>query len=150
MHFFSRFDKQLFSQLLVGFNGNNDINIDKLTNMLEDNRDLLNDITNRECSKEGAAQLPKLLFDLVSHANDRPHDAEEGVAEPEPGCSSMDEGAYGGCEFNGKPKITSAQEIIHNLPKVWKVLIELLNHQKTKQVDLNVRCSAYFEQICIL
>lgn len=108
--------------------------------MLEDNRDLLNDITNRECSKEGAAQLPKLLFDLVSHANDSSMQIDADVAEPEAGCSSTNDGACGGYELNDKPKVTSAQEIIHNLPKVWKVLIELLNHQKTKQVDLNVCC----------
>lgn len=132
---------QLFSQLLVGFNGNNDINIDKLTTMLEDNRDLLNDITHRECSKEGAAQLPKLLFDILSHAEaDKNKNDEMDVNA----ALSEEEGAAGSSEIssasNEENKITSAQEIIRNLPKVWKVLVELLNHQKAQQVvvDLNV------------
>lgn len=28
-----------------------------------------------------------------------------------------------------KPQSTTAEEIVENLPKVWKVLIELLSHQ---------------------
>lgn len=133
---------QLFSQLLVGFNGNNDINIDKLTDMLEDNRDLLNDITNRECSKEEAAQLPKLLFDIVSQAEDGSYDRNSPKREVEAenceaSTSAAEPNVNEGTEME-KPKITSAQEIMRNLPKVWKVLIELLNHQKAKQVDLDV------------
>lgn len=113
--------------------------------MLEDNRDLLNDITHRECSKEGAAELPKLLFDIVSRAEDRALDQVNGTKDSREDNESVDEcaptgeGAVDG--ENGaseKPKVTSAQEIIRNLPKVWKVLTELLNHQQEKQVDLHV------------
>lgn len=118
------------------------MNIDKLTNMLEDNRDLLNDITNRECSKEEAAQLPKLLFDIMSQAEAGSCDRnspnrEVEVEECEASTSTAEPIANDGSDIE-KPKITSAQEIMRNLPKVWKVLIELLNHQKTKQVDLEV------------
>lgn len=127
----------------MGFNGGNDINIDKLSNMLEDNRDLLNDITNREVCKDGAAALPKLLFDLVTQAeeNDLEKDdaaslcLEQAVEEVVP--DNMPE------KCTSKSNVTTAQEIVHNLPKVWKVLIELLNHQKAEQVTFTVSSNCY-------
>ena len=104
----------------MGFNGQNNIDIDKLTHMLEENRELLNDMTSRECSREGAAQLPKMLFDLVNQTSEQQADGSETAPA------------------GNDPKITSAKDIIHNFPKVWKVLIELLNHQNDIQVELRV------------
>lgn len=121
---------QLFGQLLAGFNGNNNIDIDKLTLMLEENRDLLNDITSKENCKEGAAQIPKLIFDLVSQADRKSDYVENSDESPQPSTST---------EETSTAKVTSAQEIIHNLPKVWRVLTELLNHQQLKPVELQVR-----------
>lgn len=125
----------------MGFNGGNDINIDKLSNMLEDNRDLLNDITNREICKDGAAALPKLLFDLVTQAEENELDKDDATS------SSLEQNAEEGVPDNdekckSKSNVTTAQEIIHNLPKVWKVLIELLNHQKAEQVifTVSIKC----------
>lgn len=115
--------------MLAGFNGNNDIDIDKLTNMLEENRDLLNDMITTENCKEGAAQIPKLLFDLVSQTNNIGSESEE------------DSESQNECQPEAT-KLTSAQEIMNNLPKVWKVLIELLNHQKLKPVEIKV-CSSH-------
>lgn len=119
--------------------------------MLEENRDLLSDITHRECSKEGAAQLPKLLFDIVSHA-DAYNPLMDSTREPSVECeeavevvevTSQEDGAIGGQCANGQfTKLTSTQEIIRNLPKVWMVLTELLNHQQEKQVDLHVSASS--------
>lgn len=126
---------QLFGQLLAGFNGNNNIDIDKLTLMLEENRDLLNDITSKENCKEGAAQIPKLIFDLVSQADKKPDDMEDSTEFSEPS-TSVDE--------KGTAKVTSAQEIIHNLPKVWRVLTELLNHQQLKPVPMKVYTNNFF------
>lgn len=128
---------QLFSQLLAGFSGRNDIDIDKLTHMLEDNRDLLNDMTSREFCKEGAAQLPKLLFDLVSEATDANNMKKEEESSSE-ASGEQKEVTHEETE-NKAPELSSAQDIIRNLPKVWKVLIELLNHQKIVPVDFKVR-----------
>lgn len=116
---------QLFSQLLAGFNGCNNIDIDKLTNVLEENRELLSEMTNREDSHEGAAQLPKLFFDLVTQA-----DRCDGITFN----SGTDSDSNAS---SSNPKMSSAQEIVSNLPKVWKVLIELLNHQEIKPVEIN-------------
>lgn len=100
--------------------------------MLEENRDLLNDITSKENCKEGAAQIPKLIFDLVSQA-DKGTECSEYEAttadDAQPSTSS---------EEPSTAKVSSAQEISHNLPKVWRVLNELLNHQQMKPVPLKV------------
>lgn len=114
----------------MGFNGGNDINIDKLSNMLEDNRELLNDMTKREICKDGAAALPKLLFDLVTQAE------ENDLGKNDATSSQVLENAEE--VVTEKPNVSTAQEICHNLPKVWKVLIELLNHQKAEQVTFAV------------
>lgn len=102
--------------------------------MLEENRDLLNDMTNRECSQEGAAQLPKILFDLMSQANDNEVASMPEVNIDEENAPSTSDAAT----TDANSKVTSAQEIINNLPKVWKVLIELLNHQKMTPVEFKV------------
>lgn len=128
---------QLFGQLLAGFSGRNDIDIDKLTHMLEENRELLNDMTNRESCKEGAAQLPKLLFDLVSQAADA---KEIGKDETVTGDENGEQKEVQNEETETtQSKLSSAQDIIRNLPKVWKVLIELLNHQKIDPVEFEVK-----------
>lgn len=100
--------------------------------MLEDNRDLLNDMTNRESSKEGAAQLPKLLFDLVSQSDNVDSPSEKLDNNDIPSTSTAE-------QTPNDKKLTSSQEIINNLPKVWKVLIELLNHQQLKPVQIMVK-----------
>lgn len=120
----------------MGFNGGNDINIDKLSNMLEDNRDLLNDITNREICKDGAAALPKLLFDLVTQAEENDQGKEDAASSYLDNAEEVASGIDEKCKSNSN--VTTAQEICHNLPKVWKVLIELLNHQKAEQVTFAV------------
>ncbi|XP_037826093.1 uncharacterized protein LOC119614063, partial [Lucilia sericata] len=56
----------LFSQMVMGFNGKNNLDIDRLTTMLEENRTLLNDMATKECTD--GATLPKLLFELVEQA----------------------------------------------------------------------------------
>lgn len=108
--------------------------------MLEENRDLLSDITSKEDCKEGAAQIPKLIFDLVSQADKQSDDSENANESPSTSESAaiVDECGDEATASVAASKVTSAQEIIHNLPKVWRVLIELLNHQQLKPVPLQV------------
>lgn len=61
---------QLFSHILVGFNNANDIDLDKLTKLLEENHDLLQDIVINEDSGSSST-LPKVLLDLVNQINDK-------------------------------------------------------------------------------
>lgn len=161
--------------MLMGFNGKNNLNIDRLTSMLEENRTLLNEMTTKESNSDGA-RLPRLLFDLVEQAggenstaastsNSSKHspnattsDATDIVASIErPSlskeplhngsdvvdglCSEASSedgtGTIKGCPIKQEiiDKVASAQEIIGNLPKVWKVLMELLSHHKIEKVQ---------------
>lgn len=198
----------------MGFNGKNNLNIDRLTKMLEENRTLLNEMTTKESNSDGA-RLPRLLFDLVEQAgggnsisNSCKHnpnattveiptasdatdvDAIERPSlskEPRYNGSDVVDGLYShslaqadngtdddtdaavatatpvvvvggdvtaassttskedieddeetkGCPIKQEiiDKVASAQEIIGNLPKVWKVLMELLSHHKIEKVQ---------------
>lgn len=104
---------ELSSQILMGFNSGSDIDLDKLTDVLEENRELLSEMTINEGSTEGSI-LPKLLFDLVVQSN-------KTTDEELPTTSKS---------------VATTKEIIGNLPKVWRVLMEFLNHQKIVQVPL--------------
>lgn len=90
--------------------------------MLEDNRDLLSDITSSESCKNRAAAMPKLLLDLVSQIDEK-SDVGVPIQPPDEASTSTSDAAP-----------SQKLEIYNNLPKVWKVLIELLNHQKADPV----------------
>lgn len=107
---------QLIAEVLFGFNANGSrIDIDKLVRMLEQNRDLLNEMAIKE-DYEGIDEgsfLPKLLYDLFLQVDQESsavtQDATESFSTPE--------------------------EIAEKLPKVWRVLIELLSHHKKLSED---------------
>jgi hypothetical protein len=106
---------QLIAEVLLGFNANGSyIDIDKLVNMLEQNRDLLNEMAIKE-NYEGIDEgyfLPKLLYDVFVQANQTANEGEQ--------MSST----------STKNEINSPEEIVEKLPKVWRVLTELLSHHK--------------------
>ncbi|KAH8413069.1 hypothetical protein KR009_007781 [Drosophila setifemur] len=164
----------LFSQLIMGFNGKSNLDIDRLNQMLEENRQLLNQMTQAEGSCDGAT-LPKLLFELVEQATghgDSPESESDKSRSPSPSptltpssedtvdtCKpeavavegvirkhrkrssggALSAGATAASLKSQEPeimgKVASAQEIIGNLPKVWKVLMELLSHHKIERVQ---------------
>jgi hypothetical protein len=104
---------QLIAEVLFGFNANY-IDMDKLVNMLEQNRDLLNEMAIKE-NYEGIDEgyfLPKLLYDLFLQVNQPANEGEQAAA------SSVTNA------------VNSPEEIAEKLPKVWRVLIELLSHHK--------------------
>lgn len=105
---------QLIAQVLFGFNTNGScIDIDKLVNMLEQNRDLLHEMAVKE-DFEGIDEgsfLPKLLYDLFLQVNQESAEEVQGSAAV-------------------KDSVSTPEEIAEKLPKVWRVLIELLSHQK--------------------
>lgn len=145
-------------------NGKHNMDIDRLTKMLEENRDLLNEMTQAEGSCSGdAAMLPKLLFELVEQAAAGQESREEksrsntptplaAESEPEPEQEKQHELEEAETSADQTDAIkqerrqlllrrrrsqepASAQEIIGNLPKVWKVLMELLSHHKIERVQ---------------
>lgn len=133
------------------------MDIDRLTKMLEENRDLLNEMTQAEgsCSGDGA-MLPKLLFELVEQAaagqeareksrsttptpEPEPEQEKEHELEPETSADQTDAIKQERRQLQQRRRrsheAASAQEIIGNLPKVWKVLMELLSHHKIERVQ---------------
>lgn len=105
---------QLIAQVLFGFNANgSNIDIDKLVSMLEQNRDLLNEMAIKE-DYEGIDEgsfLPKMLYDLFLQVNQETNENAQGTPSP-------------------KESDITPEEIAEKLPKVWRVLIELLSHHK--------------------
>lgn len=106
---------QLIAQVLLGFNNANGsrIDIDKLVSMLEQNRDLLNEMAIKEdyAGIDEGSFLPKMLYDLFLQVNQE-------STENSQGASSI------------KDSVSTPEEIAEKLPKVWRVLIELLSHHK--------------------
>lgn len=105
---------QLIAEVLLGFNAHGSrIDIDKLVSMLEQNRDLLNEMAIKE-DYEGIDEgsfLPKMLYDLFLQVNQASVSGEE-------------------VQVAGESDVSTPEEIAEKLPKVWRVLIELLSHQK--------------------
>ncbi|XP_060519891.1 cilia- and flagella-associated protein 58 [Cylas formicarius] len=112
---------QLFSEILLGFNNSQGIDLDKLTRHLEDHHELLQNIVVNEISSAYSAVLPKVLLDLVHQVNVGDKDDEENKLE-----TIVEESE----SQTTTAQINSAEEIVVLLPKVWRVLIELLSHQK--------------------
>lgn len=72
-----RFDFfQLFSQILISFNNEQDIDLDKMIKILEENHDLLKNIVINDESNQTSA-LPKVLLDLVNQVNANKKDNED-------------------------------------------------------------------------
>nr|CAD7425029.1 unnamed protein product [Timema monikensis] len=135
----------LFTQMLVS-SSTADIDLDKLTRLLQENHNLISEMTMKEEGKETAACLPKLLLDLIVEVDnnsnaidslpsedlDKATDVEETPTEEQKenkqrSCSSCEENGKGeDCTHN-----LAAEDIASNLPKVWKVLTELLSHHVT-------------------
>lgn len=96
--------------------------------MLEENRDLLSDITSSETCRTRAAAMPKLLLDLVTQIDEKSDETANDVDVEHATETPTAEAAQA---------LPSKLEILNNLPKVWKVLIELLNHQRAESVPFN-------------
>ncbi|XP_018332566.1 interaptin-like [Agrilus planipennis] len=121
---------QLFSEIILGFRNGHEIDMDKLIDVLEENHDLLTDIVVNEESYEISSTLPKVLLDLIHQVreNERMSKTQDdqneacGIEKVE---NPPDENA-----IHSNLSMNSAAEIVQNLPKVWRVLAELLSHQQ--------------------
>lgn len=96
----------VFAQMLA-----EEADLDTLTKQLQQNHDLISEITTAAASGKAAPGLPKLLLDLAINVND---DVE----------------AAGNDEAGASAPAMTREEIALNLPKVWKVLTELLSHHQ--------------------
>ena len=133
----------LFTQMLVGSTAS-DMDLDKLTRLLQENHDLITEITIKEDSSEAAAILPKLLLDLVTQVGSGTASTSRSTTgerrddnQPELSIhtSPLDhdltvEDVPEGNSKSSEECVSSiaAEDIALNLRKVWKVLMELLSH----------------------
>jgi hypothetical protein len=104
---------------LLGFDASGTyIDLDKLTSMLEQNRDLLNEMAIKEdyAGIDEGSFLPKLLFDIFLQVNQTTSN-DENISEEQQQ------------QRDDIQKKNSPEEIAEKLPKVWRVLTELLSHQ---------------------
>ncbi|XP_033200367.2 uncharacterized protein LOC117162655 isoform X2 [Bombus vancouverensis nearcticus] len=103
----------LFTQMLLGATSA-DMDLDRLTQLLQENHDLICNMAREEGTE--AAALPKLLLDLI-----------EQVEGSKPSQKRAD--GENGTEVEAEKKEDDLQQedIAHNLPKVWRVLLELLS-----------------------
>ncbi|XP_029673271.1 early endosome antigen 1 isoform X2 [Formica exsecta] len=105
----------LFTQMLLGASSA-DMDLDRLTQLLQENHDLISDIAREESTE--AAALPKLLLDLIEQV-------EGGKASQKHAGDENNVENVG--EVDKKEDDLQEEDIAHNLPKVWRVLLELLS-----------------------
>ncbi|XP_012534673.1 cytadherence high molecular weight protein 2 isoform X2 [Monomorium pharaonis] len=115
----------LFTQMLLGASSA-DMDLDRLTQLLQENHDLISDIAREESTE--AAALPKLLLDLIEQV-------EGGKANKKNNVENIG-------EVDRKEDDLQEEHIAHNLPKVWRVLFELLScHAMTSPSVSVASCS---------
>lgn len=123
---------QLVSQVLFDFNAcGSNIDIDKLCKMLEQNRDLLNEMAMKEdySGIDEGYFLPKLLYDLFLQVNQSTASSSEEKKSDDTASAEIDKSR----------EISTPEEIATKLPKVWRVLHELFSHHNNKLNDEEVR-----------
>ncbi|KAJ2951538.1 hypothetical protein O0L34_g13687 [Tuta absoluta] len=113
---------KLFSQVLLGYKNRQDL--DKLVHRLEENHGILTHMAENENDSEASSALPKLLLEIVSQVDEEDSNNSAGQTATQ----NVNNGEEILQESESQNNAT-AEEIVHNLPKVWRVLIELLSHQ---------------------
>ncbi|XP_058814820.1 restin homolog [Topomyia yanbarensis] len=120
---------QFISKFLLGMNRQqttSGVKLDKLTEVLEENRGLLIEMTKQEAETiDLGAFLPRALYDLVAEVDEEQNGPTSVGSE---GDERAETGAVGGWFTDGQK--ASPEQIADKLPKVWRVLIELVNHQE--------------------
>ncbi|XP_058057364.1 uncharacterized protein LOC131208583 [Anopheles bellator] len=131
---------QFISKFLLGMSRKptaNEINIDKLAAVLEENRALLIAMTKDEAETvDTGAFLPRALYDLIAEVDEEANVESEIADAPPKEDATVEADSEGSgaedAEFTDVQK-ASPEQIADKLPKVWRVLIELVNHQERAQ-----------------
>ncbi|XP_068628251.1 myosin-11 [Battus philenor] len=122
---------KLFSQVLLGYTTRQDL--DKLVNRLEENHGILTHMAERENGSEASSALPKLLLQLISQVEEIEEHKQSGKEQKEE--VTAEERSNEDKNDNQNSENNRAEEIVQNLPKVWRVLTELLSHQTVSEVE---------------
>ncbi|KAM3961512.1 uncharacterized protein ACR2FA_004406 [Aphomia sociella] len=129
---------KLFSQVLLGYKSKQDL--DKLVHRLEENHGLLTHMAEKENGSEASTALPKLLLELVSQVDEGEENKCIEVVEAEESTQDIS-------TKNIEPSNTTPEEIVQNLPKVWKVLMELLSHQTVTDVNPSEKVTTCYKSV---
>ncbi|XP_055593133.1 restin homolog [Uranotaenia lowii] len=125
---------QFISKFLLGMGPNrtaDQVKLDKLTSVLAENRDLLIEMTKEEAETiDLGAFLPRALYDLVSEVDqEEQQQQQQQQRQQDDSGEPTSESSLSGEEFS-QVQTASPEQIADKLPKVWRVLIELVNHQE--------------------
>ncbi|XP_072931422.1 uncharacterized protein [Epargyreus clarus] len=123
---------KLFSQVLLGYKSKKDL--DQLVHRLEENHGLLTHMAERENDSESSSALPKLLLEIVSQVDEKENNVEIKQQAENSETGDMQDMSKKESDTQTTSN-TKAEEIVQNLPKVWRVLMELLSHQS--EADTN-------------
>lgn len=127
---------KLFSQVLLGYKNKKDL--DTLVCRLEENHGLLTHLAENEDDSEASSALPKLLLEIVSQIEDAEEKRPTPTPLPTENTDTVKSSSTSSSDVDGNvgPQINAtAEEIVENLPKVWRVLIELLSHQTVAETN---------------
>ncbi|KAL4715750.1 hypothetical protein ACJJTC_006329 [Scirpophaga incertulas] len=135
---------KLFSEVLLGYKTKKDL--DTLANRLEENHGILTQMAERENDSEASTALPKLLLEIVNQVEEQnenknaesiQNDQQINIVESESG------------DIPGLPDCTSTttEEIVQKLPKVWRVLMELLSHQNVAESSDSEKVTTCYKSV---
>ncbi|OWR50153.1 putative Ofd1 protein [Danaus plexippus plexippus] len=121
---------KLFSQVLLGYKNKQDL--DKLISRLEENHGILTHMAGKENSSELSSELPKLLLEIVSQIEESDNKSVDEKSDERDVISSL---------------TTTPEEIVQNLPKVWRVLSELLSHQSEADSNTSEKVTTCYKSV---
>ncbi|XP_028156518.1 protein MLP1 [Ostrinia furnacalis] len=135
---------KLFSEVLLGYKTKKDL--DKLVHRLEENHGILTQMAERENDAEASTALPKLLLELVCQVDEGDEEQEE-PEESQLDSVNLSTQQETSEEDLDKSSSTTAEEIVQNLPKVWRVLMELLSHQSVADPNTEEKVTTCYKSV---
>ncbi|CAG9583282.1 unnamed protein product [Danaus chrysippus] len=118
------------NKVLLGYKNKQDL--DKLISRLEENHGILTHMAGKENSSELSSELPKLLLEIVSQIEESDNKSVGEISEEGDVISSLN---------------TTPEEIVQNLPKVWRVLSELLSHQSEADSNTSEKVTTCYKSV---
>ncbi|CAG4945863.1 unnamed protein product [Parnassius apollo] len=135
---------KLFSQVLLGYKNKQDL--DKLIIRLEENHGILTQMAGQDNGSETSSALPKLLLQLVSQVEDT-EETNSTIMSNEDMKESEDENKQARKTATENSGNATVEEIVQNLPKVWRVLMELLSHQAVPDVNNTAKVTTCYKSV---
>ncbi|CAH2090427.1 unnamed protein product [Euphydryas editha] len=131
---------KLFSQVLLGYKNKQDL--DKLVHRLEENHGLLTQMAGKENGSEVSTELPRLLLELVNQIDEKDN-SDTNISDQTTSSAEIGPEIK---ETQTSPN-TTPEEIVENLPKVWRVLMELLSHQNEAETNTTEKVTTCYKSV---